>query len=164
MRTRVRFPPPPPSLTSRSRVPIASRTYNAIRLGGPRMNTESSATPNHREVDASRALARRARRRLRRHRHQPAVRAARVLPRRRTAVAADARERARRAVAGLLVARARHRLGQVPASSSCAPTTAARAASWRCALVAPARAAAPRAGRRSSCSACSARRCSTATA
>src|SRR5688572_17034374 len=45
MRTRVRFPPPPPSLASRSRVLITSWIYTAIRLGGPCMNTESSATP-----------------------------------------------------------------------------------------------------------------------
>ena len=55
---------------------------------------------------------RRARHRLRRHRHQPALRAARVLPRR-ARHRADARQRARRAVADLLGADADH-LDQVP--------------------------------------------------
>ena len=105
-----------------------------------------------------------ARRRLRRHRHQPALRAARVLPRpargRR-----HRRQRARRALADLLVADHRRHASSTW-SSSCAPTTAARAAS--CAGCAGgARPRRRHAGRRAvaaRCSGSSARRCSTATA
>ena len=72
----------------------------------------------------------RARGGLRRHRDEPALRAEGVLHRR-ARRRRDPGERARRPLA--------HRLGddlrrhlQVPRPSSCAPTTAARAASWRC--------------------------------
>ena len=69
-----------------------------------------------------------ARRRLWRHRHESAVHHAADLrrPRRR----ADRGERARRSVAGGLVARCWSSRSSTPASS-CAPTTGARAASWR---------------------------------
>ena len=84
----------------------------AFTRGDPRLAAPSS----HAEAPHGSGLAvltrRRARRRLRRHRDEPAVRAAGVLPRR-PRHRADPRERARRAVADFLVADADH-LDQVP--------------------------------------------------
>ena len=74
--------------------------------------TQSQPDPSPARPLPGRARARRARRRLRRHRHEPALRAPRVLPRR-VRRRAHAEARARRAVAGVLVARGGH-LGQVP--------------------------------------------------
>ena len=73
---------------------------------------------------------RRARRGVRRHRHQPAVRAADGVRARRRRGQADHGRRLRRHLAGVLVDHA-DRVGQVRRCSSCAPTTTARAASWR---------------------------------
>ena len=84
----------------------------------------------------ARPHARRARRGLRRHRHQPALHDARGLrPCRRAAP--ERGRRARRALARLLVADP-DRHASSTSSSSCAPTTAARAACWRSAPWPPA--------------------------
>ena len=75
--------------------------------------------------------ARRARRRVRRHRHQPAVRAADgVRARRRHAIKPTPGRRLRRHLAGVLVDH-RSSCRSSTSRSSCAPTTTARAASWR---------------------------------
>ena len=149
-------PPAAAPIQTRGDLPVVAEAPHAEHDHGPRR------APRRRPGGAG---ARRARRRLRRHRHEPALRAARSASTARTASTPTPEQRARRPLAHLLVADLRgHR--QVPRPSSCAPTTAARAASWRCmALVsrqdAPTgrgRAVAARA-RRSS-----ARRCSTATA
>ena len=77
------------------------------------------------------AVARRARRRLRRHRHVAALRDQRVLRRpSSTRLGADARQRARHPVADLLVARCSSSSSST-CRSSCAPTTTAKAASSR---------------------------------
>ena len=78
-------------------------------------------------------------------------------------IAPDPRQRARRPLAGLLVAQL-HRLASSTSPSSCGPTTAARAASSRCwRWSGRARRPTGRRGGCWCCWACSARRCSTAT-
>ena len=113
-------------------------------------------------AQASSAHADRDRRRLRRHRHQPAVRDARVLLRL-ALRAADARERARRAVADHLLAAAGH-LGQVHRDRDARRQPGRRRHPRADGAAAAARRQSARAGRCSSCWASSAPRCSTATA
>ena len=127
-------PDAPASSMSDVRVQITRRDGHSARhaqADAPRSARQSQGAAE--PQGARLALARRARRRLRRHRHVAALRDEGVLRAGRTRTTRTppiAGERARRAVAGVLVA-ADRRLRQVPRCSCCAPTTRARAARSR---------------------------------
>ena len=134
---------------SNASAPTSARAFH--RLTQQRPTSSRVAVPD----------PRRARRRLRRHRHQPAVRPARVLLRH-ARHPGDARQRARRALADLLVAH-RHRLDQVPAVRH-ARRQRRRRRHPRAGRARAVDRAAKRRTRALVRSACSAPRCSTATA
>ena len=134
-------------------------------IHGSRRVTQPGRAPHPEHTVASRPPdPRRDRRRLRRHRHEPALRACASASTDEHGVAADARQRAGRAVADLLVADADH-LGQVHPLRDARRQQRRRGhprAAGAGRAVAGRQAEEPRDARRAR--ACSAPRCSTATA
>ena len=123
-------PPRPPTIP-RSRPPWTPRRRTVTTVDGPMPPATAQAATRHGTRRAERrrgADPRRARRRLRRHRHEPALHDEGGL-RRAARAGADRDQRARRPLARRLGAD-RSSSASSTSPSSCAPTTRARAASW----------------------------------